>query len=346
MNRKLNSICRVSLVSFITLSLLFPLLTPSAAFASSLTALSDTMSRVQISANSSHTIKFTTPSGATTSGKTIILTFPGTFNFTSKTTASVSFTHGASTGLETTEILAAAPAASTWGAVFSGTNNSVLTLTSPTSAAALTAGDKVIITYNATNSINPTSTGNNLITINGTFGDTGSIAVNIITADQIPVNAVVDPSITFTVNTTALIFAGSLNTAAVNTSTGTSNMTVATNGTNGYSVAINDIGNGTTAGLWSFNANYLIPTNTGTLAGGTEGYGGACNKVSGSGSCTFATAVNAVSAFTLTPSTFASFSSKPSGTDTYSVIVRAAISPSTTAGNYNDTLTLVGTGNF
>ena len=335
-----------SLTVFSGLILLLPFFGASSAFAGSLSNLSDTMTRVQISASSSHTIKFTTPTGATTSGKTIVLTFPTTFNFTSKAIASVSFTHGSTTGLETTETLASAPGASIWGAVFSGTNNSVFTLTSPTTGAALVANDKVILTYNNTNSVNPGSTGNNLISINGSFGDTGQIAVYIITADQIPVIAVVDPSVTFTVNTTALTFGGSLNTAAVNTSTGTSNMTIGTNGTNGYSVSINDIGNGTTAGLWSLNANYLIATASGTLAGGTEGYGGACNKVSGSGSCVFATAANAVTGFSLTPATFASFGSKPTGIDTYSVIVRAAISPSTTAGNYNDTLTLVGTGNF
>ena len=328
------------------LMVLAPFAGASQAFAGSLVNLSDTMNRVQVSTNSSHIIKFTTPSGATTSGKTIILTFPSTFNFTSKAISSVTFTHGPTTGLETTESVAAAPGASIWGAVFSGTNNSVFTLTSPTSASALAANDKVIITYNSTNSVNPASTGNNVITVAGTFGDTGSMAVYVITADQIPVNAVVDPSVTFTVNTTALTFGGSLNTAAVNTSTGTSNMTIGTNGTNGYSVQINDLGNGTTAGLWSSNANYLLPTVTGTLVGGTEGYGGACNKVSGSGACVFATAANAVTAFNLTPAGFASFATKPAAIDTYSVIVRASISPSTTAGNFNDTLTLVGTGNF
>lgn len=317
----------------------------STGYASSLTALSDTMSRVQASASSSHVLKFTTPSGATTSGKTITLTFPNTFNFTSKTIASLTFTHGPSTGLETVETLAAVPAANVWGAVFSGTNNSVLTLTSPTVGAALAANDKVIFTYNSTNSINPASTGTYLIVIGGSFGDTGEIGVNLVSSDQIAITATVDPSLTFTVNTAALAL-GSLSSASVTSSTNTSNLTIATNALSGYTISVSDAGNGTTAGLNNAAASYLIPTSTTTLAAGTEGYGGACNKVSGSGSCSFATAANAVNTFSLTPATFASFASKPAGTDTYSVIVRAAISTTTTAGSYADTLTLIGSGNF
>ena len=102
-----QTIIRTSITCLSGIMALAPFVGVSQAFAASLTNLSDTMSRVQVSTASSHTLKFTTPSGATTSGKTIVLTFPSTFNFTTKSIASVSFTHGPSTGLETIETVAA-----------------------------------------------------------------------------------------------------------------------------------------------------------------------------------------------------------------------------------------------
>jgi hypothetical protein len=329
---------------FLVAVLCIPFVSFSTAHAASLTAISDTMSRVQAAANSSHTMRFTTPTGATTSGKTLIITFPAGFNFTSKTIATVSFTHGASTGLETVETLAASPGASVWGAVFSGSNNVVLTLTSPTSGAALTAGDKVIITYSSVNSVNP-SAGSYVIPVTGNIGDTGSMAVSVIAGDQIPVTASVDPSVTFTATTTTLAL-GTLASGSISSTSGASNLTIGTNGGNGYTIAVSDAGSGATAGLYSSASSTLIPTSTTTLSAGTEGYGGICAKVGGSGSCTFTGTANAVTAFSLTPTTFASYGSKPAGTETYSINVRAAISTSTTAGSYADTLTVIGTGNF
>ena len=58
---------------------------PVTATAASLTAVSDTLSSSKISTASSHTIKFTTPTGTSAAGATIIITFPSDFNFTSKT---------------------------------------------------------------------------------------------------------------------------------------------------------------------------------------------------------------------------------------------------------------------
>jgi hypothetical protein len=128
---------------------------------------------LKVSTLSSHTIKFTTPTGAAESTDTIIITFPADFNFTSKTIGTVTFTHGATTGAENTETLAATPSATAWGAVFSGTQNRILTLTAPTDgigAAAVAASDKVIITYDNTNSTNPTTQNPYTISISGTFG--------------------------------------------------------------------------------------------------------------------------------------------------------------------------------
>ena len=110
----------------LTISLILALLVAQipfirSALAAPLLNVSNTMSSLTVSATSSHAIRFTTPTGANNNTDTIIITFPADFNFTSKTIGTVTFTHGASTGLETTETLAATPSASAWGAVFSGT---------------------------------------------------------------------------------------------------------------------------------------------------------------------------------------------------------------------------------
>src|SRR4030042_1577383 len=140
--------------------LIFALLSffsPKVAFAAGITAISDTMSRMQVSQNSSHAIKFTTAAAIQTTGDTITITFPNDFNFTGKTIGTVTFTHGASTGTENTETLNATPTASAWGAVFSGTQNRIFTLTAPTDGvgtAAVAISDKLIITYSSANSVN------------------------------------------------------------------------------------------------------------------------------------------------------------------------------------------------
>jgi hypothetical protein len=216
------------------------------ASAASLSALSDTMSSSKISTTSSHVIKFTTPTGASDNTDTIIITFPSDFNFTSKTIGTVSFTHGASTGAESTETLAASPSTSAWGAVFSGTQNRVLTLTAPTDgvgAATLAANDKVIITYNSTNSTNPSSATSYAINISGTFGDTGSITVNMLSDDQVSVTATVSQSLTFSISDNTIGF-GTLSSGSSKYATGDTtgsaseveahNIVVGTNAANGY----------------------------------------------------------------------------------------------------------------
>lgn len=333
----------------LVLLLVMPALRALPAQAAALTALSDTMTRLKTSFASGHTIRFTTPTGASDNTDTIIITFPTDFNFTSKTIGTVSFTHGASTGAESTETLAASPSGSDWGAVFSGTQNRILTLTAPSDgvgAAALAASDKVIITYDSSNSTNGSTATTYLITVSGTFGDTGTIAVSLVTDDQIPVTGTVDPTVTFTVSTSALAL-GTLATGSISGSSPTSNITIATNGSGGYTISVQDQGNGSTAGLYSAGAAYLVGTSTTTLSAGTEGYGGQCNKVSGDGTCIYSgTGGDAVTAFSRTAITFASHASKPTGTATYTAKVKAAISTATAAGSYADTLTFIGTANF
>ncbi|MEO5646660.1 MAG: hypothetical protein ABIO57_00300 [Candidatus Paceibacterota bacterium] len=327
------------------------------ATAASLSAMSDTMSSQTISANSSHVIRFTTPTGAGTTAQTIVITFPSGFNFTSKTIGTVSFTHGASTGAESTETLAASPSATAWGAAFSGTSNVILTLTTPTDgvgSAVLAPNDKVIITYDSTNSINPGTAANYAITLNAN-GDTGSITVPIITNSQVAITATVDQSLSFSVSNNAIGF-GSLTTS--NSRFATSNglgasaeptnahtLSASTNAASGYSVAVS--GATLTSGANTITA---IPGATATaLAPATEQFGIRGNLASGSGSLVapFNGAAGSYGFGTspLTTQPFAS-SSGASATSVYNVNYAANIAALTEAGSYTTTLTYVATANF
>lgn len=327
------------------------------ATAASLTALSDTMSNQTISANSSHSIKYTAASAVSSAGNTIVVTFPTGFDFTSKTIASLTFTHGTSTGAENTETLASSPSASAWGAVFSGSSNVILTLTAPTDGtgtAALAASDKVIITYDSTNSVNPSSANTYSISINSN-GDTGSITVPILTNSQVAITATVAQTLSFAISTNSIGF-GTLSTSQSTyaTSGGSGQSTeptnahtlaASTNGTSGYSIALS--GATLTSG-----ANTIAAISGGTaqaLSPGSAQFGIRATASGGSGSV--AAPYNGSSGnygFGTSPLSSAQFASAgtATATTTYNVNYAANIAPTTPAGSYATTLTYVATANF
>jgi hypothetical protein len=325
----------------------------SVAQAASLTALSDTMSSSKVSTLSSHVLKFTTPTGASDNTDTIVITFPSDFNFTSKTIGTVTFTHGATTGAESTETLAASPSASAWGAVFSGTQNRVLTLTAPSDgvgAAAVAASDKIIITYNSTNSINPSTPGTYAIAVSGTFGDTGNITVSVLSDDQVSVTATVAQSLTFSISDNTIGF-GTLSASAAQYATGDTsgsaseteahNIIIGTNATNGYTATLN--GATLTSGLNTIDA--IGASNTASAAG-TEQFGLRMTASGGSGAVT---APYAAAGFAFDSGAFPdqiASASAASANTTYSVRYLANIAALTEAGEYSATLNYVATANF
>ena len=234
--KKINTITSLGVLLALLAILIGPPL--RVANAAAITSASDTMSSSKAVTASSHKIKFTTPTGAGDSTDTIIITFPSTgttpFNFTSKTISTVTFTHGATTGLENTETLAATPSVTAWGAVFSGVQNRILTLTAPTDgigAAVVAASDKIILTYDNTNSINPSSNASPYtIVISGVFGDSGNIPVAILADDQVAVSGTVSETISFSLGATSVAL-GTLSATAVASSTHA--VTVATNAVSG-----------------------------------------------------------------------------------------------------------------
>lgn len=331
-------------------------LVDNVAYAAALTALSDTLSSSKVSTLSSHTIHFTTPTGANQNTDTIIITFPSDFNFTSKTIGTVSFTHGATTGVESTETLAASPSGTAWGAVFSGTQNRILTLTAPTDgtgSAVLAPSDKVIITYDSTNSTNPSSPANYLIAITGAFGDTGSFTVPILTDDQVAVSATVGQSLTFTISDNTIGF-GSLSAAASIYATGDTNGTtteaeahniiVATNAASGYNVTVK----GATLTHASGPTITAIGGSNTAPSTGNEQFGlraSASGFGSGTVTAPYAASGFAYAANATTTSQIAS-ASAATDSNTYSLRYLANIGATTDAGAYTAALTYTGTANF
>ena len=349
-----NTVSVQKIVSIAIISALLLYMVPfKFAFAANITSASDTMSNLTMNATSSHAISFVSPTGANQNTDTIIITFPSDFDFTGKVIAGLSFTHGATTGLESTETLAAAPSGSAWGAVFSGTENRILTLTAPTDgtgAAVVAPGDRLIISYTATDSINPSSAASYSIAISGSFGDTGEMTVNILTNDQISITATVPQSLTFSISDNSISF-GTLTAVAARHASGTAagqsteieahNLIVGTNAANGYTMTVN--GNTLTSGANTINA--IGNTNTASSVG-TEQFGFRLTASGGSGAVVapYAAAGFAFNTGGL-PDQVAT-STVASANTTYSARYIANITGITEPGSYTATLTYVATANF
>lgn len=355
-NQKINPF-KASLALLSAIALFFGVV--SSAHAAFLPNFSNTQSRIKNSQSSSHTLRFTTPTGATVAGQTIIITFPTGYNFTSKTIGTVTFTHGATTGLESTETLAAAASLTDWGAVFSGANNVILTLTVPTDGtgtAPVAVNDKIIITYNATNSVNPASAGSYGIGVTGTFGDVGTTTVAIVLDDTVSVSAIVAQTISFAISATttnfgtlttgAARFASSTNTAGDSIETIAHTLAVATNAPSGYTITAS----GTTLTSVQNSSNTI--TEIGSVAAsstiGTEQFGIRATRaggVNGTIAAPYAFATSYGYNATSSAQTFAS-GTTATQTETYSLRYVANIGAATEAGNYTTNITYVATANF
>ncbi len=349
-NHYLSKIFSVILTFVLATGTIFPI---SNAQAASLLSLSNTMSSQTVSATSSHVMRFITPSGASSSTHSIIITFPATFDFTGKAISSVSLTHGPTTGLENTEVLAAAPTLTSWGAVFSGAANRVLTLTPPTDGvgtAVIAPNSRVIITYTSASSTNPSTPGSYTTTISGGFGDVGDITNVILSSNQVNINGTVAQAMTFTISTTSISF-GTLSAAAPRFASSTAagsategeahNIIVGTNAAAGYTLTAT----GTTL---TYGTNTITPIGSANTlpATGTEQFGLRAVATGGSGTVS---APYAAAGFALATSSFPSVvatANTASANTTYSLRYLANISSLTEAGIYTASLQYVATANF
>jgi hypothetical protein len=337
-----------------------PLITGmNTARAASLTTLSDNMSRLKENTLSNHDIRFVSPSGVSAIGQTITVEFEG-FTMGSFNVNNVDLAYSSSSSCSSfpnDQTLAANAGSGVWGVAQSG---QIITFTAPTDGAPQIPANRCIqikVGNNATSGgtgvnhiTNGTANTAHNIIIGGTFGDTGTINVDVIPDDQVVVTATVGPSITFTISDNTIGF-GPLTAANARYATGDTNgdnsqvtahnLTAQTNATSGYVIYV--FGPTLTSGPNTITA--IGNTNTASSPG-TEQFGVRFNATGGNGTVTAPYAAsgfayNGVSA----PSQIAS-STVASSTTTYDAQYIANISTGTEAGLYSTSLTYTATATF
>jgi hypothetical protein len=324
-------------------------------FAASLTRISNTLSRIQVSVGANHTIEFITPTGVNDAGETIIVAFneeDPSFGLSAVDHGDMELqfdSGGTCGGTFTSKTLAASAAADTWGVSVNNVTG-LITFTAPTNATTneIPGGSCVQIligdhtTSGSSQITNPTTDGMYKIGIAGTFGDVGSLAVSILTDDQIDITAEVEPTLDVLISTNACDL-GSLDSSLIKTCD--YDVTVSTNGTSGYISTIVAGGNLTTG------IDDIANASGGTVTVGTEEYGVGTSKadqtIIQNTDCTDEDAgpTQPASPLSTSPQQFAS-SSGPVSSDATSVCHLATISGATPAGIYSQVVTVVVTANF
>lgn len=335
-----------SLLVFVMVVVSTGVLNPLTAMAASITSFSDTVSDLTAAASANHTIVFTSPSGVASGG---IITL--TFDNSTSINASLTFTDidVLDDGVQVT--LAAAPSGATAGVV--RTSATVITYTNGTT---VIAGGSVITFRIGTNATNQStgvfniangSVGTTTLAVAGSFGDTGTLAMPIITNSVVTVSATVSPTITFALssNTVAL---GTLTTGAAGT--GTHTASASTNAPGGFAITYN--GATLTSG-----ANTIAVYTAGASSPGTAGFGinlkdnatpnvGA-NPTTNSGTCAVATNYNSADTYAFVASTATAVTAVTAPADcVYTVSYIANISSITPAGSYTTAINYINTGTF
>ena len=343
------------ILAFILVSSL-GVMTVSAAFLSS---LSDTMSTLNITTLSNHDFSFITPTGIAAAA-VLTLKFPTDFSIPAGGSGlSFSDIDLLDDGVNVT--LANSPAGATWGVA---TTSSTITFTNGSSAVAANSVVRIKIGTNATNQstgiqqiTNATTPGNYGIGITGNFGDVGTTTVDLATNDNVSINAVVNQTITFSVSSNTINF-GALGSGAVKYASSTNangdtaetiahTLTMATNGTGGYSITVR----GATLTSQQNSVDTITPVGATSASStpGTEQFAIRATSSGGTGATIDDTYKWATSygydGQSTTTSAFAT-GSVATNTTTFSLRYIANITATTESGNYATTLTYVGTANY
>ena len=179
----------------------------------------------------------------------------------------------------------------------------------------------MIITYSSLNSVNPTVAGSYGINIGGTFDDTGTATVNILTNDQVSIAAEVAQSLTFTISDNTVGF-GTLSASAARFATG------------------DNLGGSSEVEAH----NFVVGTNA--TAVGTEQFGLRLTATGGTGAVT---APYAASGFAFDSAAFpdqVAGAAGASANTTYSARYLANITANTEAGSYGSVVTYIATANY
>lgn len=219
---------------------------------------------------------------------------------------------------------------------------------------ALTASTSYCYVLPSAITANPTAAGQGTVALTAGSDASTNIAFDIISNDQVTVNASVPPSFTLALNANTDNL-GSLSTGAVTGTTGVT-ATVNTNAKNGWYLWGSDANAGLTSASQSYTIASKTPGTNATLTAGTVGYltglpAGGITQGTGSGTTAATTAYASSgsgngSGLNTVPAEIASSTGTASGA-IVTVKEYAAISGNTPAAtDYTDTITLVGAGSF
>ncbi|MEZ4180023.1 MAG: hypothetical protein R3B41_00685 [Candidatus Doudnabacteria bacterium] len=353
-NKYTNAVAKISAIALVVVAFGFPSLAVQAA---SLTSLSDNMTRLAENTASDHDIRFVTPSGGgVAAGETITLTFSADFDLATNTVAfgDIDFAEGSSndctTATWTEKTLAGTPSGTTWGAAISG---QVLTITSGSDTVTADRCVRILIGTNASGGANRIVNGpeddDDTIAIAGTFGDTGTITVDIIADDTVDITATVNQSISFTISDNDIEF-GTLSSGAAkyadNAAGDTSEveahtLTAGTNATSGYIIYVS----GATLTSGSDTITAIGGTNTASSPG-SEQFGIRFTASGGSGTVSAPYAAAGFAYDGASAADEVASSTGPSATTTYSARYLANIAALTEAGSYSTTLTYTATATY
>lgn len=231
--------------------------------AAALSSKSDTMTRLEDSTASNHTISFDQDTGTSFAAtETITVEFDATshgFNLDSLANTDP-LDYDITVGGAEESIVAAGGCASNDAIEITSIATDIITFTACSSYTAAAAGSiiEIEIGTNATSPsagdtqiTNPAATGSKTIAIGGTFGDTGNLLVQIIDDDSVNVTATVSETISFSISDVEIGF-GTLSSSTGRWATGTTGtdasealpdaahtMTIGTNAAGGYSITYN-----------------------------------------------------------------------------------------------------------
>lgn len=152
------------------------------------------------------------------------------------------------------------------------------------------------------------------------------------------------PYLSFTISASSTDF-GTLDSGSVNTSSPNITLTTSTNAVDGYTITVQDEGDGSDPGLYSTEAAKLIASATATLVIGTEGYGIQGSSSTATIDSVYDKAGNEVGGLQRTPQRLA-YNTGSASSETVTVTHKAAISAATEAGPYKDTITYICTATF
>ncbi|NCN28328.1 hypothetical protein GW915_12235, partial [bacterium] len=138
---------------------------------------------------------------------------------------------------------------------------------------------------------------------------------------------------------------------SVATSSPNITFTISTNAQSGYAITVQDEGSGTNPGLYktaggaytigSADYSYANSADLGSVAG----YGIQCSSASATCTSPYNVSGTNVGGYERTATSFATYSGTADN-HTVTLTSKAKVSGSTPAGSYNDTVTVIATGNF